>query len=469
MSEMIYAVSDIGMKDSPFDKITDLRVIKQVNEHGKLSISGIVPEKKMDQYIEQIDENETIEIYLTRDGGQLPLFYGIVTNVTVAAVRNVRTMTIEASSMTFLMDVKKDSRSFQNSQQRYSDVIAKVTESFPGAAVIDHVSKGASIGGLIVQYQETAWTFIKRLASHFHMPLIPVTNLPGVKYYAGLPDAGQPIQLKEHNYTIKNNMKEYIQIRENNRGLNTDSSSFSFEVVSNKILELGCPVIFRGVECYVYHTEIGLEKGVLLNKYELRSRGGFHCNKLYNPLLVGSSLFGKITAVAKDKVKLHLNIDRDQHAAQTWFPYSTVYSSPDGSGWYCMPEIGDEVRLYFPDEEEKNAFAASSVDLDSSDSTKRSDPAVKSISTKYGKQIVFQPGAVEIIGNGQTLLRLTDDGGIEVKSNKKITISAQEDIEITGGAKVLIQGEEGVDIKQAGTMLTIQEDVALTGAKVNIQ
>ncbi|KAF6589054.1 phage tail protein, partial [Paenibacillus sp. EKM208P] len=78
-------------------------------------------------------------------------------------------------------------------------------------------------------------------------------------------------------------------------------------------------------------------------------------------------------------------------------PYSTVYSSPDGSGWYVMPEAGDQIRLYFPDEREQNAFAASSVDLASSDPVKRSDPAVKSISTKYGKQVVFKPGAVEII------------------------------------------------------------------------
>ncbi|WP_431087462.1 hypothetical protein [Paenibacillus sp. 8b26] len=84
-----------------------------------------------------------------------------------------------------------------------------------------------------------------------------------------------------------------------------------------------------------------------------------------------------------------------------WFPYSTVYSSPDGSGWYVTPEAGDQIRLYFPDEREQHAFAASSVDLASSDPVKRSDPAVKSISTKYGKQVVFKPGAVEIINSGQ--------------------------------------------------------------------
>ena len=42
-----------------------------------------------------------------------------------------------------------------------------------------------------------------------------------------------------------------------------------------------------------------------------------------------------------------------------WFPYATVYSSGDGTGWYCMPEIGDKIRLYFPTEKEQDAYVIS--------------------------------------------------------------------------------------------------------------
>ena len=470
MSEATYTISDVSMKSSPFDKITELSILRQVNEHVKLSIGGIIPEEKLDQYIEQIDENESIEVFVTEDQREIVLFKGVITNIAVQVDRNVRTMIIEACSKTFLMDIKKESRSFQNSQQSYSDVLSEITQSFPQADVVDSASNGASIGGLLVQYRETSWEFAKRLASHFHMPLLPISNLDGIKYYVGLSESGQPVELNEYNYTISNNMKEFKQITENSDGQYSGRSNFSFKVASNKILEVGCPVKFRDHELYVYRAETVIEKGILVNHYQLCDTEGFQCHKQHNNAIIGSSLFGKITALAKDKVKLHLQIDDKHTESQAmWFSYSTVYSSPDGSGWYCMPEMGDEVRLYFPDGEEKNAFAASSVDLDSSDTTKRSDPSVKSISTKYGKQIVFQPGAVEIIGNGQTLLRLTDDGGIEIKSDKKIVITAVDDIEITGGAKVLIQGDEGVDLKQADTVLTIKDEVALTGSKVNIR
>lgn len=44
-----------------------------------------------------------------------------------------------------------------------------------------------------------------------------------------------------------------------------------------------------------------------------------------------------------------------------WFPYSTIYASEDNTGWYCMPEIGDSIRIYFPSKKEEEGIAISSV------------------------------------------------------------------------------------------------------------
>ena len=37
--------------------------------------------------------------------------------------------------------------------------------------------------------------------------------------------------------------------------------------------------------------------------------------------------------------------------SSAFIEHETVYSSPDGTGWYSMPEVGDTVRLYVPDKE----------------------------------------------------------------------------------------------------------------------
>ncbi|AQR93130.1 hypothetical protein CLSAP_04070 [Clostridium saccharoperbutylacetonicum] len=85
------------------------------------------------------------------------------------------------------------------------------------------------------------------------------------------------------------------------------------------------------------------------------------------------------------------------------------------------------------------------------------------------KEIVMSPGSVEIIGNGSLLMRLSDEGGIEVNSDKSIVMNAGGDVSISGGGKVTIQGGAGINISQAGASLVIQDDVTMSGGKVNIQ
>ncbi|GIO31566.1 MULTISPECIES: contractile injection system protein, VgrG/Pvc8 family [Paenibacillus] len=470
MSQTIYSSADISVSHYRFERITDLRLVKQVGEHVKLSVSGVVSEEMLDKYVEQVEADDTIRVTVRDKDKVITLFQGVITNMSVQAVRDVRTMTIEAHSSTITMDFRKESRSFQNEHMPYSQLFKRVMASYPKSDMIDEASQGKNIGGLIVQYQETDWAFIKRLASHFHAPLIPMSSGEGVKFFIGIPDLGEPRELREHNYTIHKNLKEYKTKSENGVDGIHEHNSISYSVTSHQWLELGSAVKFQRSTMYVSRVETKLEHDLLIHQYELKDRKGLLCPVQYRYELAGTSLFGKILDVAKDKVKLGLNIDQDQpvHEAM-WFPYSTVYSSPDGSGWYCMPEVGDEVRLYFPDEQEKHAFAASSVDKESADPQKRSDPSVKSISTKYGKQIVFKPGSVEIIGGGQLLMKLTDDGGIEINSDKKISLSAMEDIEITGGAKIMIQGDTGVELVQGGASMRIEDEVTMSGGRVNIE
>ena len=61
---------------------------------------------------------------------------------------------------------------------------------------------------------------------------------------------------------------------------------------------------------------------------------------------------------------VQVQFDEDENkegCGRHWFDFATVYSTPDGAGWYCMPEVGDEVRVVFPDNYEEHAYVASSV------------------------------------------------------------------------------------------------------------
>ncbi|WP_242867588.1 phage baseplate assembly protein V, partial [Clostridium saccharobutylicum] len=250
-----------------------------------------------------------------------------------------------------------------------------------------------------------------------------------------------------------------------------DLNLVSYEITTNKLMKLYNKVNFKGRQLLVYRVETELEGGMITSKYILKDENGMKVKRVYNDKMIGMSLQGRVLDTQKDRVKVSLEIDGSstERDGARWFEFATIFSQPNGTGWYCMPEIEDVVRLYFPDNEEKHAYVVSSMHYEGIDSSKRSDPSVKSISTKYGKEIVMSPGSVEIIGNGNLLMKMTDDGGIEVNSNKKIILDAKDDIEINGGAKVQIKGHKGIKLTQADASMTIKNDVTMSGGKVNVQ
>lgn len=472
MSEQyVYEYKDITVSGYDFEKIIELKIVREINEHAKLKIRGIISEENEDKYVEEANDKSFINISVNDNENNIKnLFQGIVTDISIDTQNNVRILEIEALSRTYLMDIKKMVRTFQDENYTYMDVINILNNENGNVLAMDNITDDKKIDKLIVQYKETDWELIKRLASHFNAGLIPECQLDGTKYIIGMRKDGISYSLDEFNYSIKKSIHEYKEKYENGIETLNDMNLISYEITTNKMLNLCEAVNFNGKNLYVYKSIIEICDSEFINKYVLRDEKGMKIQKKYNDKLIGLSLKGNILDTKNDVVKIKLDIDSSQNKdTAKWFPYSTVYSSEDGTGWYCMPEVGDAIRLYFPDNEEKNAYAISSVNLKSSNSQKRSDPSVKNIGTKYGKQIVMKPGAVEIIGGNSLLMRMTDDGGIEIKSDKKIILDAQDDIEIKGKAKVSIKGDEGVDLTQNSANLAIKDDVKMTGGKVKIE
>lgn len=102
-----------------------------------------------------------------------------------------------------MMDIRPKRRSFQKTEDSYNNLFSHVTSSYTDAEVIDEASHGAAIGELLVQYNETDWAFVKRIASRLHAALIPITMQQGLKYVIGVPHSSAPQPLNEHNYSIK--------------------------------------------------------------------------------------------------------------------------------------------------------------------------------------------------------------------------------------------------------------------------
>lgn len=212
---------------------------------------------------------------------------------------------------------------------------------------------------------------------------------------------------------------------------------------------------------YLYKISSEIQNEELVMKYTGYRKQNFKTPKVSNTKIVGASLNGKVHAVSGSKVQVDLDVDADNPlCGNKDFSYATVYSSESGTGWYCMPEIGDMVRVYFPSEKEKNAYAISSVHLDVQTNDSRSNPDIKSISNAQNKQVVFAPDGILIQNTENMYISLNDENGITIVSDLPICIHSDMNIALSAGENIEIGGARQVAIKQGECATTIKEEGA---------
>lgn len=484
-----------------FKDILDLKITQGINEHATLFISGILPvddsNTENKDYVQTTDQNTPVKLkYIDNTGKENILFQGVVTSIKQWTMADVKHLNIEAISFSYLLDVKKLNRSFQRNGEPYSYLFDRINslarEYVPNAqgdvVTAEEKYEEAITECMLIQYQETDWQFLKRFASDFNIGLIPDITFDSPKVYFGMPpqkeeneeegsdDKKAGPEFNVSSYRVWRDTAAYATASSNcrkNSGVTLSENDFTYcDAQSLDLLQLGQKVTFLGLTWYVKNIHTFMEKGAINSTYTLTTQQGLMQDDLYNTKIAGISLRGIIKVVTNDQVQVHITeIDDEWDDGSTWyFPYTTVYSSPDGSGWYCMPEVGDNVRIYFPSIKEEESVAASSVNLTPSKRGEREDPDTKIISTVYGKQVILTPGGIQIIANGNLLMTLTDEGGVSIKSDKKIILEADQDIEITSKtSKVLVNGKNEISLKQGGSEINIQKDINIKGNKVKIQ
>lgn len=172
-------------------------------------------------------------------------------------------------------------------------------------------------------------------------------------------------------------------------------------------------------------------------------------------------------------VDVALNELKDK-TTDIYHPYSTVYTSPDGTGWYYMPEIGDTVRLHFPSNKETDAFVISAVDIDQPDQLDRTIPDNKSLKTVYLKQLLFTPSTILLTNNHkeETFIKIDDNGGIQMESPNNITIRSDSDViieTVAESSKMNVVAGESVTMEQGPAKITMKNDITFEGAKMDLE
>ena len=482
------------LETSPFEfvQIKKCNIRKEVGEHGYAVIQGYISPEKEEVYLQTACEQTEVTIRAIGDMGENKQIYcGILEDMRIQHENGLCLMEIRIVPYTYLMDLKSERRSFQIPSMTYQEVLDCIAAQYTGGNILMNVGSGTAIGEPIVQYQETDWEFIKRVASHFYAVVVPSYVTSGVKVYFGLVEWTGAAKITPSSYHVRKQVREFLYKEQNQVQGIIEDDSLVYVVEDQELHEIGEMVELNGRVLYVEKSEGGLDGHQLWNTYYLKSKAGFKVPRQYNEKIIGASLDGVVTGVQADVVRVSLRMDARKGEGK-WFPFSTVYSSPDGSGWYCMPEPGDEIRLYFPTEQEKHGYVISAVHLpvkasetatasskntvnnqikEKNPGVSRSDPTHKTIVTASNKMVdLSENGIILDAGNGM-YITLDDKNGISIVSPKGVYIQSDSSIDISSlSSKIEITGAESVNIAQKESSIGMTESsVVYHGANAKVQ
>ena len=453
----------------PFEflSIESFQMKQEVNEHASLSFSGLIADNDLEQYLGLLSNDVWFKLEAEdKEREKQTIFYGIVISYIIDYVDHDTLLTIYCMSGTYLLDLKPHLRTFQNDVQKHSEILDFLCSENENMAFIIGQQGDEEIGNLLIQYYETDWQFMKRLASHIGAYLISVCHLQGSKFFYGMPNLEIHSLNSQRAYAVINHIADYMQNREKISICKADEVSYVLE--EREIYRIGQHIQFLNKDLYIYKIDTVYKGGECIHTYYLKTWKGLITMQVSNTQIAGVSLKAEVTDVKQDMVQVKVLEDENRDLKKLrWFPYSTVYSSLDGAGWYCMPEIGDEVWLHIPSTEENDSYVISAVHKKQDYS--RQNPDYKSLKNKYGKEILITPESLILTNNAGLRVELLDQKGIIIESDKAVQINADGDLTISSESSAVIAAADQIIIQQGGTSLIMDQDISFTGGNFRMQ
>ncbi|WP_025716319.1 hypothetical protein [Paenibacillus sp. 1-18] len=454
----------------PIQHLSDLSIDWKPGEHGRVIIKGTSEEAHQINAALQASSDDHIHVYAQDGERKVTLFKGIVNKVEVTHSQGVHTVGIEGISGSFQLDVQKRKRSFPEEKQTYSQLIGKLIQGYEQNDVLYHTGGKAVVGEAILQYEETDWELVKRLASRLHTIVVcDILESAKAKLHFGLPTGVMRSVDERTPYQASKDLWAYQQAGGSSAGLH-DTDFFTYEIETGELFELGDSVRFRNKEMIVSEMSARMNKGQLVFRYKLSRPDGIRSEPIPNPQTIGISLEGDVLDVRGEEVKLRLAIDKDDGVSDPhWYPFAP----PTGSAMYCMPQVGTKASLYVPDASGSRAMILGSVRTNGGSSEKTGDANNRYFGTEHGSELKLGPDVVHIMGDpgGALQLSLNDASGIEIKSPKKLTIQADLELSLYTPKQIVFQCNSQLMAYQTGgsTGISVESEYHLLGENVKAE
>lgn len=424
------------------------------NKHGRAIIGGTISGSNKEEYLSSGGKLTQI-IAKTYEGKSIVLFCGIITSCNIKSNGDVNYMTLGLMTQSILMDGKEHIRTFQNEGVNYRDIIDIIIEAYNNSAFIMTSGDDKKTQGFMCQYKETDWEYIKRLAFSANTVIYPDYSVEGVKFFIGLPSRQEKLLRSEY----------YELGVDSGEGSLLDSGKVYYKIAVREHYDIGERLTFLDEKLVVVARVSRLEYREVINEYILMKESDVKTKAYQNEKLIGAALFAKVSQVENELVRVSIDDDENDSDDKAFLNYATVYSSPEGGSWYCMPEVGDRVIVKFPDANEQNVYVQNAFHVGSSGG--RDNPEIKFFKNKEGKEIRLSPESVLITDNNGSSIEIKDDKGISIKSNGMISIAAKTEVLIeSSNAGISLTSPTSVQITQNGTQIEMNDGITHQGSKV---
>ena len=512
-----------------------LKIDSRIGEHTVGKIKYIASLQQINIYDAAIDKDEDIKIIISgrsnisnENGTSNDKIFlnGIIDDIKLSEIKTGSLVVeITCISKSIILDRIPRYRSFQDPSLTYSAIAEEINKNYGanGEKIISVGEDMKEVPRMTIQYNETDWEYLKRLASYTGQPIIPyydkvlvgflknqaaqtpnttysqygkskknkrtMYKITGTEVYP----VSTPIKLKTRNRAgEKETENDYyvIESRIYNEG-NTLKCEYTLgkqtdyfvdpiphEKIRGAVIEARTVHIARTDESKSNHGRTdgnsdNLEGKTIgakpLNKYIEKTEN--NQNENVKERVKASDIAVMTLNLTEGLLKLGENGQsfEDKYTGKSYFPYVTPYSQSN-TGFTPAPEANDKVALYFPNGNETHAIVLGAVNNDGNGRFTNPDKRNFTLGNS-------QSGA----NNGKPMYNFTLDSEefsisvgrvLNMSSKGTVDISSLSTSNITStGADVNVSGKSQANISSQSSKLALnpQSGTLTTSSKLDIQ
>ena len=400
----------------PFEKILDINIVQKENEQGMMHLV-LEAADTMTLQTSATLQNTAVTVLLP---DHRVLYSGYCESVMLQRQAGYHKLILEVCSSAYLLDREAHTETFQSPSKKMGDVFGAVLDKY---SALYQLRNNPAIATVIYQQNETDWTFIRRIANQYGQQVYVNSRSRqiDIKIGTGLMQTFAEATLERK----LSSGKDIAELRQNQMN-NNEASSYQFYTEEYECSELTAIPGDQIGRNTVREAELVNEGGILVNHIKLGKTQDVRptYKNASKKNIVSNIITGSVLAVNGTTIQVQFDADAGDMSGNC---VDIPYESPISNSFYCMPDVGDKVFVYY----ENNGKIICMGSRRSSTNSPDFDKPEEKVLTSYDKMLRMEGKKVIL-----TDTRKKHDDGDDTEIS--ITLNDEDGITITSGENIVI-------------------------------